>query len=71
MYLNGALQGETTGLEALSLINDNNNWLGKSQYTDDPGFSGTYHEFRIYDAPLTAEEVQAVYAAGPNTSFDQ
>jgi hypothetical protein len=71
LYLNGALEGEKTGLEALSLINDTNNWLGKSQYTDDPGFAGTYHEFRIYNAPLTAEQVQAVYAAGTNASFDR
>jgi hypothetical protein len=71
MYLNGALQGQTGGLEALSLINDNNNWLGKSQYAEDPGFSGTYDELRIYNAPLTAEQVQAVYAAGPNASFDE
>jgi hypothetical protein len=70
MYLNGALVGQTTGLEALSLINDNNNWLGKSQYSDDPGFAGTYHEFRIYNAPLTAAQVQAVYTAGVNASFN-
>jgi hypothetical protein len=71
MYLNGALQSQTTGLGSLSLIDDSNNWLGKSQYTGDPGFAGTYHEFRIYDAPLTAAQVQAVYAAGQNASFNQ
>ena len=71
MYLNGALQGQTTGLGALSLIDDSNNWLGKSQYSDDPGFAGTYHEFRIYNAPLTAAQVQAVYAAGQEASFNQ
>ena len=71
MYLDGKLQGETAGLGALALINDTNNWLGKSQYSGDPGFSGTYHELRIYDAPLTADQVQAVYAAGTNASFSQ
>jgi hypothetical protein len=45
--------------------------LGKSQYSDDPGFAGIYHEFRIYNAPLTAAQVQAVFTAGPNASFDQ
>lgn len=70
LYLNGVLQGQTTGLAALSLINDNNNWLGRSQYADDPGFSGTYDEFRIYAAPLSADQVQASYAEGPNGSFD-
>jgi hypothetical protein len=71
MYLNGVLQAQVTGLGALSLINDNNNYLGKSQYTADPGFAGTYHEFRIYNAPLTAAQVQAVYAAGTSASFTQ
>jgi hypothetical protein len=69
MYLNGVLQGETAGLGDLSLVHDNNNWLGKSQYSGDPGFSGTYHEFRIYDAPLTADQIQASYVAGTNASF--
>ena len=71
MYLNGALQGQATGLGALSLIDDSNNWLGKSQYSGDPGFAGTYHEVRIYNAPLTAAQVQSVYSAGQNASFDQ
>jgi hypothetical protein len=71
MYLNGVLQAQATGLGALSLINDNNNYLGKSQYTVDPGFAGTYDEFRIYNAPLTAAQVQAVYAAGTSASFTQ
>jgi hypothetical protein len=69
MYLNGALVGQATGLGALSQINDVNNYLGKSQYTDDPGFAGTYDELRIYNASLTAAQVQAVYAAGTNASF--
>ena len=71
MYLNGALVGQTTGLGALSQINDVNNWLGRSQYTDDPGFAGTYHEFRIYNAALTADQIQTLYSAGQNASFNQ
>jgi hypothetical protein len=71
MYLDGTLQGQTSGIEALSLIRDNNNWLGKSQYSDDPYFSGTYYEFRIYDAPLTAPQIQNLYAAGPSAAFDK
>jgi hypothetical protein len=71
MYLNGVLQGQATGLGALSLIDDINNYLGKSQYSGDPGFAGTYHEFRIYNAPLTSEQIQTLYAAGQNASFTQ
>jgi hypothetical protein len=71
MYRNGVLQGQATGVGALSLIDDTNNYLGKSQYTGDPGFGGTYHEFRIYNAALTSEQVQTLYAAGQNASFTQ
>jgi hypothetical protein len=70
LYLDGAFQGQTGGLEALSRINDVNDWIGKSQYSDDPGFSGLYDEIRIYDAPLTAEQIKAVFAAGPKASFN-
>ncbi len=71
MYLDGVAKGQAGGIEALSLINDSNNWLGKSQYSEDPGFSGTYYEFRIYNAPLTTEQIQATHAAGPNASFNE
>jgi hypothetical protein len=71
MYLNGALVNQATGLGTLAQIDDVNNYLGKSQYSGDPGFAGTYHEFRIYNAALTAAQVQAVYTAGTNASFNQ
>jgi hypothetical protein len=71
LYLNGVLQDQATDLGALSKIDDANNWLGKSQYSNDPGFAGTYHELRIYNAPLTAAQVQAVHTAGTGASFTQ
>lgn len=69
LYLNGVLVGQTGGLSSLSLINDVNDWLGRSQYSDDPGFSGTYYELRIYDAALTAEQVKASFTAGPDAQL--
>lgn len=69
LYLNGALQGKTGNLGALSLIHDSNNWLGHSQYAEDPGFAGTYYELRIYAAALTAQQIQASFSEGPNASF--
>jgi hypothetical protein len=42
-----------------------NNYLGKSQYAD-PYFSGSINEFRIYDKALTAAQIVANYAAGPD-----
>lgn len=48
----------------LAFMNDNNNWLGRAQYGD-PLFDGLIDEFRIYDHALTAGEVAASFAAGP------
>ncbi|MDX2154001.1 MAG: M12 family metallopeptidase [Bryobacteraceae bacterium] len=42
------------------------NWLGRSQYTADPSFQGRIDEFRIYDRALTAEEILASQASGPD-----
>lgn len=64
LYRNGSWDAEVTGVPALSQINDLNNWLGRSQFSHDPEFGGTYHEFRIYSAALSADLVGASYAAG-------
>ncbi|MFO1501717.1 MAG: LamG domain-containing protein [Verrucomicrobiota bacterium] len=42
-----------------------NNWLGHSQYPDSD-FFGSIAEFRIYDLALTAAQVAANYASGPD-----
>lgn len=49
----------------LSQIDDVNNWLGRSNWTQDPNLNATYNEFRIYDGLLDAATIQANYAAGP------
>ncbi len=68
-YLNGELGGQEAFTAALSDINDVNVWLGRSQYSSDPAFSGTYHDFRIYDQALTAQQVATSFAAGPDPDF--
>jgi hypothetical protein len=50
----------------LSLINDVNNWIGRSQYVVDPGFTGAITEFRIYGAARTADQIRAAFDAGPD-----
>jgi hypothetical protein len=50
-------------------LNDINNWLGRSQYAVDPSFSGTFHEFRIYNVALSAPAIQASFLGGPDASF--
>ena len=69
LYKNGAFESAVAFPDSLSVLNDVNNWLGRSQYATDTGFGGTLHEFRIYGAALSATSIQASYAAGTNPAF--
>jgi hypothetical protein len=69
LYVNSALESSIPFADSLSLLNDVNNWLGRSQYSADVGFAGTIHEFRIYAAALSQTSVQASFVAGPDTTF--
>jgi len=67
MYINGNFVGSGNFVTPLSAItNDVNNWLGRSQWPD-PFFGGSYNEFRMHSTQLSALEVLASRAAGPNT----
>ena len=68
LYLNGERSSFTTFMGSLSTLSDVNNWLGKSNYADDP-LSGSIEEFRIYGAALSDAQVAASTAFGPNPSF--
>jgi len=57
--------------QALSSIEDVNNWLGRSQYSADAYYTGLMHEFRIYNAVLSSPQVMANAAAGPEDDFAQ
>jgi hypothetical protein len=43
--------------------------LGRSQYGGDPAFTGTLHEFRIYNAALAPDVLLASFTAGPDATF--
>jgi hypothetical protein len=67
--LNGASQGTPAAIRpttALSRLDDQNNWLGRSQWAFDNELAGTYHEFRVYSRALTAAQIAASFAAGPD-----
>jgi hypothetical protein len=71
LYINGALPpGEaanpTQTMIQLENLNDVNNWLGRSNYTNDSNLDGMLNEFRIYDQVLSAEQISANTAAGPD-----
>lgn len=63
MYLNGQFVASNSLHMALSDLTDVNNWLGRAQFND-PMFSGSYNEFRIYDQALPGYKVFQSYAAG-------
>jgi hypothetical protein len=69
LFVNGAIAGASTLTQddPLSYIYDINDWLGRSQFPADDGFSGTFFEFRIYSVALTPAQIQASYDAGPDT----
>jgi len=69
LYLNGAPDGSIAFPDSPAVLNDINNWLGRSQYSADPHFGGIYHEFRIYNAALTAAQVQASFMAGTDPAY--
>jgi Bacterial Ig-like domain (group 2) len=51
---------------AYTLGTDPVNYIGQSLYTADPGLLADINEFRIYNGPLTASQIAADYALGPN-----
>ncbi len=71
LYVDGSLVAENTGmpLNPASLGYTLNNWIGRSQFSADPYLNASITEFRIYDGPLTAAEVQNNYTNGPEVSL--
>jgi hypothetical protein len=65
LYINGVAVGGQPVDFTLGSINDNNVWLGRSQWGD-PLYVGSFNEFRIYDTVLSAEQIAADYLAGPD-----
>ncbi len=69
LYINGAKAAEQPWTATLAQINDVNVWLGRSQYRDDSELNAVYHEFRIYNAALTAPQIASSFNAGPDPAF--
>ena len=70
LFVDGAIVGATDLMQddPLSYVYDVNDWLGRSQFGQDPGFTGTFLEFRIYAIALTSKQVQISYNAGPRAA---
>jgi uncharacterized repeat protein (TIGR03806 family) len=53
----------------LSQIADVNNWLGRSQWTNDQNSNISYNDVRLYDHVLTPAQISANHTAGPDAAF--
>jgi len=69
LYTNGVLAAINNNVSnplGATLGNDPLNYLGASLYANDPGLTASIDEFRIYNGALTAGQILADYALGPN-----
>ena len=60
-YRDCMLQDETVVSYQLSDISDVHDWLGRTTTDENTYFNGTYDEFRIYDRPLSSNDVVELY----------
>jgi hypothetical protein len=66
LYIDAKLAGRSPLTEPLSELDDSKAWLGRAQRPEDPRVSGTFDEFRIYDAALSADDLARSRAKGPS-----
>lgn len=66
-YRDGVLIASQDLPYALSVINDVNNWIGRSQFSADPLARLALEELRLYDHALSPAEITANFTAGPDT----
>jgi hypothetical protein len=67
LYSNGVLVGSDGPLRGtLQGLNDENSWLGRSQFEFDVEYEGVIHDLRIFSTARSAEQIAASFAAGPD-----
>ena len=71
LYIDGASAGMATPPVSLGSITQSHNWLGRSQYAQDPEFQGSIDEFRIYPTARSAAQISASESAGPGSAPTQ
>jgi hypothetical protein len=64
MYVDGQQVDSVPAPVPLSMLNDENNWLGRAQWSPDGMFDGRFNEFRIYSGIMTPDEVAQNLAFG-------
>jgi hypothetical protein len=67
LYSNGILVGSDGPLRGtLGELDDENSWVGRSEFVLDVEYAGVVHDLRIFSTPRTAEQIAASFAAGPD-----
>src|SRR5262245_4204716 len=70
LYINGVLASSSSAhisYRGVDLGSTTHNYLGRSQYPQDPYFKGSIDELRIYNEALTPLEVLRSFKRGPNS----
>lgn len=67
LYINGAEVGrnENLTISPANLGETTNNYLGRSQFSNDPDFKGSIDDFRIYNYALSQREIKKHAAPDP------
>ncbi|HEX5221186.1 MAG TPA: lamin tail domain-containing protein [Verrucomicrobiae bacterium] len=70
LYVDGVPAGQNLSLtlNPASLGFTVNNWIGRSQFSNDPFLNASITEFRIYDDVLTPTQVQQSFNYGPEVA---
>jgi hypothetical protein len=63
LYVDGqvAVTNDAMTLHLSDLVVTANNWLGRSQFSDDPFFNGLLDDFRVYRRALSRDEIVALF----------
>jgi large repetitive protein len=70
VYVDGSSVATQTGLTLdLAAIRDVNNWIGRSQFSEDPNFVGDVLDFRIYGSALSAAQVALSHGLGADAEL--
>ncbi len=69
LYRDGQFEAREVLIGSLSMLNDVNDWLGRSQFAVDTSLAGTLYEFRIYDAALSPAMLQESFLGGTDPPF--
>jgi hypothetical protein len=65
LFLDGDLIGRVPSDVPVSSIENVNNWLGRSQYDNDPYLHASYAGVQVFDSALAECAIRTLYAKGP------